>query len=187
MQISAYTTGEAARLCGLSLSTLKRWISRGSIGTYKTPGGNIRIPHEELLEFMKEYDIPFSIDFIGTKLLLYTKNVNRNLVNGIYEIYPDLQINIVDNEIELGFFMAQNRPQAIIFDEKTKDFNEKCKNIKRTIKPANIKIGVIDGNCSSQGKVYEVLNNINDEDGLKQFLCKLLEPSIKNNYRKKIA
>jgi len=54
------TTGEAARVLGVGLNTIKRWIASGDLRGIQTPGGHWRIPEEALHSFMREHG--FSTD-----------------------------------------------------------------------------------------------------------------------------
>ncbi|HEX7642660.1 MAG TPA: response regulator [Burkholderiaceae bacterium] len=53
------TTGEAAKVCGVHLRTVLRWIERGWLRAYQLPGrGDHRVTVEELRRFMLEHHIP---------------------------------------------------------------------------------------------------------------------------------
>lgn len=61
------TTGEAARLCGVSLRTVIRWIERGDLQGYRLPGrGDYRVPVGELQRFMVAHGIPVPDELGGT-------------------------------------------------------------------------------------------------------------------------
>jgi hypothetical protein len=47
-----YSTGEAAKLLGVSFITVKRWIYAGKIKAIKTPGGHYRIPESEIQRWL---------------------------------------------------------------------------------------------------------------------------------------
>jgi len=49
-----FTTGEVAELLGMSKSTVSLWCKRGLIRAHKTPGGQYRIPRDEVLRLKKE-------------------------------------------------------------------------------------------------------------------------------------
>jgi excisionase family DNA binding protein len=54
------TTGEVARILGVGLNTVKRWISSGALRGVQTPGGHWRISKEELSGFMRANGMPIS-------------------------------------------------------------------------------------------------------------------------------
>lgn len=59
----ALTTGQAAKLCGVSFRTVIRWIERGRLKAYKLPGrGDNRIPTDSLVAFLRENDMPIPDD-----------------------------------------------------------------------------------------------------------------------------
>lgn len=56
---SAYTTGEAARICNLSQTTIIRLFDAGTLKGYRVPGSRFRrITHEELQRFLIEHSLP---------------------------------------------------------------------------------------------------------------------------------
>jgi len=46
------TTGKAARLCGVGINTIKRWIQKGELKCVITPGGHWRIAADEFQHFL---------------------------------------------------------------------------------------------------------------------------------------
>jgi excisionase family DNA binding protein len=52
------TTAAAAAHCHVSIPTFKRWIERGDVATYRTPGGHHRIPVEEFQRFLRQGGLP---------------------------------------------------------------------------------------------------------------------------------
>lgn len=169
-----YTSGEAAGICGLSLSTFKRWVTKGSVRTYRTPGGDIRIMHEQLLEFMKEYDIPLSRLVEEPKVIIYSRSDNKNLINNIYDIYPDMQLFIEKNEMDLGLSLANNKPWAIIFADRDTDISGISRKIKEFMEPDIIKIGIIGDINPGIRNIDSFLPNPENKKELKLFLADLL-------------
>lgn len=51
------TTGEAARMCGVGINTIKRWLQKGELKCLVTPGGHWRISEPEFLLFLKEHNM----------------------------------------------------------------------------------------------------------------------------------
>jgi excisionase family DNA binding protein len=49
----ALTTGEAARLCGLSRSTLRRAVASGQLTAWRTPGQHLRFSRQACIEFLR--------------------------------------------------------------------------------------------------------------------------------------
>ncbi len=51
------TTGHAARMLGVGLNTVKRWIQGGILRANCTPGGHWRISRDELTRFMRDQEV----------------------------------------------------------------------------------------------------------------------------------
>lgn len=59
VDMKAYTTGEIAEFCGVTLRTVIRWIEKGHLKGYKLPGrGNNRVLPHDLLEFLNQQNMP---------------------------------------------------------------------------------------------------------------------------------
>jgi len=56
------TTGEAAALCGVSRSTLRRAVAQGHLQAWHTPGKHLRFTRTACLEFAKSLG---RVDLIG--------------------------------------------------------------------------------------------------------------------------
>jgi excisionase family DNA binding protein len=57
------TTGDVAGLCHVSHVTVFRWIKRGLLKAYSTPGGHYRIHRENFLRFLEEQEMPVPESF----------------------------------------------------------------------------------------------------------------------------
>lgn len=51
------STGEAARICGVGINTVKRWIQKGELHCVITPGGHWRIIESDFRSFLKMHGI----------------------------------------------------------------------------------------------------------------------------------
>ena len=52
------SVGKIAGLCNLDRTTIFRWIKRGKLKAWTTPGRHYRVSPEEFIRFVHEYDIP---------------------------------------------------------------------------------------------------------------------------------
>lgn len=65
------TTAEAAAHCQVSIPTFKRWIQRGAVATYRTPGGHHRIPVDEFQRFLQQGGLPsYPVASMATPVLI---------------------------------------------------------------------------------------------------------------------
>lgn len=52
------TTRKIANLCGVSPTTIIRWIESGDLKAFKLPSGHRRVLLEELIDFLQRFDMP---------------------------------------------------------------------------------------------------------------------------------
>ena len=52
------TVGFIARRCGVSNTTVLRWIQKGQLPAFRLPAGHYRIEREDFAEFLTKYSIP---------------------------------------------------------------------------------------------------------------------------------
>ena len=59
MDNKAFTTGQVAKFCQVSPSTVAKWFDQGRLKGYRVPGSQDRtIPLGELMSFLREYGLP---------------------------------------------------------------------------------------------------------------------------------
>jgi excisionase family DNA binding protein len=56
------TTGEAANLCGVSRSTLRRAVAQGQLQAWHTPGKHLRFTRQACLDFARSLG---RVDLVG--------------------------------------------------------------------------------------------------------------------------
>ncbi len=52
------SVGFIAKHCGVSNTTVLRWIGAGELPAFRLPGGHHRINREDLLRFLNKYNMP---------------------------------------------------------------------------------------------------------------------------------
>ncbi len=120
MAEKVYTTYEVAGLCGVHHTTVINWIDEGVLKGYTTPGGHRRVKSEDMLEFMKKYQIPLP-DELGRK------NRRVLIVDDDIEFLEELREALEGNGFELdcalngfeaGRKVYKRKPDLILLDFK---------------------------------------------------------------------
>jgi excisionase family DNA binding protein len=68
-----YSTGEVAKILRVSARTVIKWFNKEELKGFKIPGSRYRrIPHDNLIDFMEENDLPESLleDYFGSRKTL---------------------------------------------------------------------------------------------------------------------
>ncbi len=145
-----YTTGEAAEVCQLSQQTIIRCFDSGKLKGFRVPGSKFRrIPHPELLRFMKDNGIP---------LQGLDENVIRVLVVDdapeIVELFVDVlqedprfEVATAMTGYDAGVMTQQFRPDIVVLDYMLPDINGNvvCKTIRQNPELNHMKILIISG------------------------------------------
>ena len=126
--MAVLTTHQAARLLGVSLPTIVKWIKQGHLEAYKTPGGHRRIPEAALKAFCQSFDMPVPAlvesssdpdNEVGRPLLIlssYEKDF-AELVHDFMRIRVDVSIEIVASVLQCGRLIGQPGPAVLLIDQ----------------------------------------------------------------------
>lgn len=87
--MKVYTTGQVAKICKVAPRTVSKWFDSGHLKGYRIPGSqDRRIPHENLIKFLKENGMPTEdVDNNPTRLLFST---DTDLIRKIRNHFPDI-------------------------------------------------------------------------------------------------
>lgn len=121
-----YTTGEAAEICGVSQQTIIRCFDAGKLGGFRVPGSRFRrIPHDELVSFMKESAVPLTNLDSGKKRILIVDDEPdvRELLTDVLVRDGRFEVRSVGTAYEAGMATQDFRPDLIILDFLLPDVN----------------------------------------------------------------
>jgi Response regulators consisting of a CheY-like receiver domain and a winged-helix DNA-binding domain len=120
MNKTHYTSGEVAKLCGVSLRTVLNWIAKGLLKAHQLPGarGDNRVLVEDLVVFMRASNLPLPtalepqrrFALIVDDELAMAKSIQRVLrVNGF-------QTAIATDGFTAGMLYAKEKPLLMTLD-----------------------------------------------------------------------
>jgi excisionase family DNA binding protein len=168
---AVYTTGEAAEVCNLSQQTIIRCFDNGQLKGFRVPGSKFRrIPHHELITFMKGNNIP--LDKIGgsrTRVLVVDDDPE------IVELFVDVLSNDGRFEVETastgydaGLKTQTFSPDVVVLDYMLPDINgnQVCQSIRQNPDLDHIRILIISG-MVDPGEV-ETLKSAGADDFIKK-------------------
>lgn len=115
-----FTTGEAAKICGVAPRTVTKWMDAGYLKGYRLPGGqDRRFLRASLEKFLRENGMP--LDALGRegwhKILLV--GCDRALVARLAELLPeggDVRYDVAESCFEAGMLSESFRPDTAVID-----------------------------------------------------------------------
>jgi len=144
----SYTSGQAARLCGLGISTIKRWVKRGALNAYRTPGGDLRIRHDHLLDFMREFEIPMH-HLVGEGevrevLVSVDEPGIANILHQVLTGQDNIRAKCIENEMDFGCYLVSNKPGYVILQSRNQQEDmHRINAIRAAVNPSPIRMAMI--------------------------------------------
>lgn len=150
-----YTSGEVAKICGVSPDTVSRWFDLGQIQGYRLgPGGDRRIPYLSLRRFMIAHGIPLERLDEGERRILvvdddpyYLDIIPRTLSQaGDYVIYT------ASTGFDAGSMVTEHNPHLVILDIHLSDMDGRmvCQRVKARPETKQARVLAISGYISEE-------------------------------------
>jgi excisionase family DNA binding protein len=116
---AVYTTGEAATICHLSQQTIIRCFDDGQLGGFRVPGSRFRrIPHEDLIAFMRSNGIPlgpFASEHINV-LVVAVDSTLRDLLERVLQHDERFEPSIGQTCFDAGVMAERFAPAVVIVE-----------------------------------------------------------------------
>ena len=154
-----YTTFEISQICGVNPTTVQNWVKSKQLKAFQTPGRHRRVRREDLIEFLKEFDMPLPPEFevdaaqkITFAILIVDDDEDaRNVIADALQS-GDEEINTMKarNGVDALLTIGQSKPDMIILDVIMPNMNgfDVCKRLKANDNLRNVKIVGISGDHS---------------------------------------
>lgn len=145
-----YTTGEVADICKVSQQTVIRCFDNGRLKGFRVPGSRFRrIPHESLVQFMKENGIPLENLDSGKKRVLVVDDDEAilEMLAELLERDGRFEVRVARGGYEAGLSTQEFQPDCIVLDYKLPDIdgNRVCKTIRANPAFSDMRIILISG------------------------------------------
>jgi two-component system alkaline phosphatase synthesis response regulator PhoP len=182
-----YTTFEIAEICSVYPTTVINWINQKKIKAHSTPGGHHRVSYEDLISFLKEYNMPIQKELLSEKKKVYIIDDDKifsAMVSRIFSRNKDLfDIKIFSDGYDALINIGSDIPDLIVVDVimPIMDGYTFCKKIRDMKNFKNVKIISVSGanlDKDLEEKISKITDGIFkkpiDVDKFKNFCFKLL-------------
>jgi len=190
-----FTTYQISQMVNVDITTVIDWIDKGLLNAYKTPGGHRRVKWDELVEFLKKYDMPIP-ENVAAGLLSRDNKANSNspatkkilivddnedilefISRALKKFYKNVKIETITEGFIAGKRIAEFKPDLLILDIRLPGMDgfEVLKHLQKE----NLKILVITAYSSKETK-EKILKAGADEYLIKPFTVEQLKEKTGN-------
>ena len=145
-----FTSGEVAAICGVSPDTVSRWFDLGQIEGYRLgPGGDRRIPYDNLRLFMLNHGIPLERLEEGEKRILVVDDdpYYLDVIPAALAKAGDYKVYVASTGFDAGTQVAEHNPHVVILDIHLSDMDGRmvCERVKTRAETKSSRILAISG------------------------------------------
>jgi excisionase family DNA binding protein len=145
---------EAARMLGVAVSSVSKWIDTGKLVAGRTPGGHRRIERDDLVRFLRKQKlrIPAELEPSRPKVLIVDdeKPIAQWLAEKVRERFPGCEVILAFDGYSAGEMIGLSKPEVIILDLHMPGLDgfEICRSVKSNPLLKDASVIAITGDCS---------------------------------------
>lgn len=145
-----FTSGEVAKICGVSADTVSRWFDLGQIEGYRLgPGGDRRIPYANVRSFMTSHGIPLERlqDEERSILIVDDDPYYLDIISGVLSKLGEYKVYVASTGFDAGAQVVEYNPYLIVLDIQLSDMDGRmvCRRVKSRPETRNTRILAISG------------------------------------------
>lgn len=150
MATEALSTREIAAYCGVSLTTVRKWIKGGKLPAYRLPSGHYCVERPAFRAYLKTRGFPieegfFSEPFKRVLIIDDEPAVIEVVSRALQELGKDVRLATACDGFEAGLQVATFKPHLLVLDLMMPGIDgfEVCRLVRQNPATAHIKILVI--------------------------------------------
>jgi len=130
------STADVAKLLGVAVASISKWIDAGQLQAGRTPGGHRRVAREDLIAFLRRQKLPVPPELSPPPprvLIVDDENaVTTWLAEELREAYPEFEILEATDGYSAGEIVTMSKPNVVILALRMPGIDgfEVCKRIK---------------------------------------------------------
>lgn len=113
-----FTTYQIAGICNVHNTTVINWADSGKLQAYSTPGGHRRVRRDDLVDFMKKHNFPFSEDLGDGRKRVLIVDDDEGALEELKEALGgnDFEVDVASSGFEAGRKIYGRKPDLILLD-----------------------------------------------------------------------
>jgi len=130
------STVTVARLLGVAVASISKWIDQGQLKAGRTPGGHRRVAKEDLVAFLRRQQLPVPPELISSppRVLVVDDEaaVTKWIAEEIRARRPEYEVFEANDGYSAGEIVASAKPDVVILDLRMPGLDgfEVCRRIK---------------------------------------------------------
>jgi len=116
-KLSTFTLAE---MLGVDPGSVANWIDSGKLRAHRTPGGHRRVAPEDLLEFLREHNMPIPQDLQQSPVRIVVvddePDMARLIAKAIKGAHADYEVTEATDGFRAGSVIATVKPDVVVLD-----------------------------------------------------------------------
>ena len=131
-----YTTHDISRLLQVDPSTVSKWIDRGILLAFRTPGGHRPVRGADLRTFLIAHQMPLPDELGSPAVRLLTVDGDRTELESLRRTFrnraPQLELTTTPSGVEALLLVSELKPHGMLIDLNLPDMDglEICRRIR---------------------------------------------------------
>lgn len=115
-----FTTHDISRLLQVDPSTVSKWIDRGILLAFRTPGGHRRVRSGDLRSFLIAHQMPLPAELGSDVIRLLVVDDEKPVLDAIkrqFKAFSDrIEVTTTSSGVEAILLVAENKPHGVLID-----------------------------------------------------------------------
>ncbi len=131
-----YTTHDISRLLQVDPSTVSKWIDRGILMAFRTPGGHRRVRSADLRTFLITHQMPVPEELGSSTVRLLVVDDERQVLDAIKRLFKpyanQVELQTTTSGVEALLLVSEQKPHGMLIDLNRPDIDgiEVCRRIR---------------------------------------------------------
>jgi excisionase family DNA binding protein len=132
-----YTTHDISRLLQVDPSTISKWIDRGILVAFRTPGGHRRVRSADLRTFLIAHEMPVPDELGSGVVRLLIVDDEKPVIDGLKRSFKpfaaQVEVTATNSGVEAVLMVAEQKPHGLLIDLNMPEIDglEVCRRIRQ--------------------------------------------------------
>jgi len=119
MSEKTFTTFDIAKILDVYPSTVAKWIDKGELNAFTTPGGHRRVRKSDLVSFLKKHNIPVPDIFLDKKRVLVVddeRGILQLFEKFFKKKFKNIELLKAEDAFSAGIILKEKKPELVFLD-----------------------------------------------------------------------